>query len=482
MVYLLVPLVCGIILASYIDWSLYLALALIIPSLIALFVVQQRWLIYPTIIAFGLFVASIESHSKGSMAPSQGHFALVVAEGNRAEVIALRDGDGDLWAKSCIKVILSGNLPPNLEDHTTAICSGHFRPFEAEEKSQYRRNMARKGYVGTITLNKFEVVDHPSINFREPLAMRMNHWAVERLKLLELSDESFASAAAMALAQRKWLSDKVKRDYTLSGTSHILALSGLHFGIVLLIISSATYLLPLLHRGDIYADILAIIAIWLFTLVAGMGESVQRAAWMFTLLYLSRLTSRRYNSLNSLFAAATLIIMLDPTSIFDVGFRLSLVAVFAIIWLGAPLATSVKSGNIVLNFISKSLIIGCVATIFTAPFVLYIFGESSLLSPIATLPLLLTLPIVVGAATLWILLPIQPLAPLFRGVIEVSVTIQNYMVEWFASLGTPMLQCEMLQWHLVVIYAILLLISTYMRRTLTVDEKERTFEERLPED
>ncbi len=433
MLYMLLPLLGGVLLSSLLSSALSLSLALIIPSIIVIFTMRQRWATYTLIAGFGLLVGALD-RTPATLLQSYDHqFALIVEQNNTARVVAQRANEAEEWQACRHWVTISGC---EAEEYSALLCRGSFTPYERgkTESNHYIASMRKRGYVGAISINRYAPLDHQTLDLRPPLRIRMNRWAVERLKRLQLSESAFAVAAAMGLAQRSYLSEEIKRSYRLSGTSHIMALSGLHFGVVLIIISSVTYLMPIMRHGHIVADIVAIIAIWLFALTAGMGQSVQRSAWMFSLLHLASLTSRRYNGLNALLASATLITIFDPAALFDVGFQLSFLAVFSIIAVGSPLAfwLSARRSTIV-NALITSIIIGMVVTLATAPLVAFHFGGVSLMAPLATLPCLLTLTVILFATIIWVIAPLMPLAPLARGVIECATTIQNHIVEWFAS-------------------------------------------------
>ncbi|MFI3286251.1 MAG: ComEC/Rec2 family competence protein [Rikenellaceae bacterium] len=470
--YLLLPLIVGVIVASIARWAIYLSILLLVPSLALLYLTQQRWLIYPTIVAFGMLLSSLDRSSTYQAQPlHDSDFAVRIIEGNEAEIFAVRSKMDQRWYAQNIKVIIRGDDSYIAPAHTTAICHGDLTPLERQPNNRYWQMLALKGFVAEIEATEYQEVDPSSLGLREGASKRLNRWALLRLQRLNLSPDAYAAAAAMGLSRRESLSAEVTENYRRSGTAHILALSGLHFGVVLIIISAATYLLPLLNNGHIIADIVAIIAIWLFAFMAGLGESVLRAAWMFSILHLASLTSRSYSSPNSLLSAATLIIIFDPSALFDIGFQLSFIAVLAIIYLGVPLSNIAHSRFGAINFLVKSTIIGCVATIATAPLLAYTFGATSLLSPIATIPLLLTLPIIVATTIIWVIMPLQSLAPLFRNIIEVTTTIQNHIVEWFSYLNIGYCKWNISPLSLVAIYAALLLLTLLIKRIIATDKR-----------
>ncbi len=458
MLHILMPLVAGIIASQYCALPPLLSLSLFSLSLILFWLLKAKALIYPVVALFGILITSLDRPAEQLTQQYDATMVLKVERPPYATLISQLDESGE-WVERNAKVIAWCDKSLN---YTTIECRANIHPL-GENDNSYYRTQQRKGY--TARLSSLEQIS-TFAPAAAPLSARLNHWAMERLERLTLSHETLASIAAMGLARREGLSQEIVEEYNISGTSHLLALSGLHLSIVLLIISSLTYLLPLLHRGNILADIVAIVAIWLFALMVGMGDSVVRAAWMISLVRLSWIISRRYQSLNALLVSAVMILSFDPYSLFDVGFQLSFCAVGAIIVVGAPLTRLLMSRYVALNYVVASLVVGCVATLATAPLVSYYFGYVSLLSPIATPLLLPTLTIIIFCTTLWVICPLPPLAAAVSYILEVAATIQNHIVGLFASLqwGSFDFRCSAVE--LLVSYSIIIVFALFLTSSI----------------
>ncbi|MFI3323987.1 MAG: ComEC/Rec2 family competence protein [Rikenellaceae bacterium] len=462
MLWVLLPLVAGIISAQYLVLPLLLPL-LVVVTCIALLLIKG-WIaaLYPLIYCVGFFATTL---SYGSITPATTQYdatiALHINNRYEGEILARQDRD-DSWYTTRHKVAISAGAADSLL-HQTIICRANILQLNPDENS-YLRTMHQKGYSGVVKISK---VLNTSELAQIPLPRRVNNWALQRLERLELREVTFASAAAMSLARREFLDYDLRESYSRSGTAHLLALSGLHLGVVLMIITSACYFIPLLRRGHIVADILAIVAIWLFAVMAGLGESVMRAAWMFSLLQLAALFSRRYNSLNSLYTAAVMILCCDPAALYDISFRLSFVAVAGILLVGAPLSRRLQSGNFVVDFVVTSIVIGATSTIATSPLISHYFGYIVLLSPLTTAPLLLTLTVIILSSTLWVMAPLPLLAPIASYAIECAVTIQNHIVAWFASWGYGLIDYRLEGELLGVTYIAMLVIFKWLHTYLT---------------
>ena len=231
------------------------------------------------------------------------------------------------------------------------------------------------------------------------------YFLAQRTKLLDRLSESgvdgsvYAVVAAMALGDKSQLTKELKDTYAVSGASHILALSGLHLGIIFTLLS----LLLSRRRWQVVSQVVIIICIWLFVFLVGMSASVVRSAVMFTVYALLSLGHRNQMSVNTLAFAAILMLLLNPMSLFDVGFQMSFMAVLAIL-LFYPFFESVWSQPFLFNhrifkWLWTMMAVSCAAQIGVAPLIAYYFGRFSnyflltnlLVVPAATLILYLSL-------------------------------------------------------------------------------------------
>jgi competence protein ComEC len=204
-----------------------------------------------------------------------------------------------------------------------------------------------------------------------------------RAKLLDRLSESgvdgsaYAVVAAMALGDKSQLTRELKDAYAISGASHILALSGLHLGIIYTLLS----LLLSRRRWQVTTQVVIIVSIWLFVFLVGLSASVVRSAVMVTVYALLSLGHRDKLSVNTLAFAAIVMLLFNPLSLFDVGFQLSFMAVLAIL-LFYPLFENLWSQPFLLDhrvfrWLWTMLAVSCAAQIGVAPLIAYYFGRFS---------------------------------------------------------------------------------------------------------
>ncbi len=190
------------------------------------------------------------------------------------------------------------------------------------------------------------------------------------------SGQEYAVMAAMTLGDKSALTKELKDDYSISGASHILALSGLHLGIIYTILS----LLFVRRRHKEIGIFLIICAIWTYVFIVGLPVSAIRAAVMLTIYSVISLTNRDRMSLNALSVAAVAILVCNPLDIYDVGFQMSFMAVLFIFLLYKPLLEIIPKrvrDFPILRNVWQMAAVSLAAQIGVAPLIALYFGRFS---------------------------------------------------------------------------------------------------------
>ena len=148
-----------------------------------------------------------------------------------------------------------------------------------------------------------------------------------RYRAVTGDEAQYAVLAAMTLGDKSALTSDLRETYSITGASHVLALSGLHLGIIYMLLS----VLMLGRRGYAVTQVVIILSIWAFALLTGLSTSVVRAATMLTLYALFSIGDRGRSPLNVLSFTAIVLLLLDCRMLFDVGFQMSFLSVLAIL-------------------------------------------------------------------------------------------------------------------------------------------------------
>lgn len=203
------------------------------------------------------------------------------------------------------------------------------------------------------------------------------HTLLERYQDMGADNEQYAVVAAMTLGDKSAMTNDLREVYAVSGASHVLALSGLHLGIIYMVFS----LLVVGRRSRFVIQTLAVLGIWAFTLLVGLPISIVRSAVMISVYALLSLIGRDRAPLNALALAALIILMVSPESLYDVGFQMSFAAVLAILivqpMLGRLISREWLFAHPILRWIWGLATVSVAAQLGVAPLIAYYFGRFS---------------------------------------------------------------------------------------------------------
>ncbi|MEM1326983.1 MAG: ComEC/Rec2 family competence protein [Bacteroidota bacterium] len=257
-----------------------------------------------------------------------------------------------------------------------------------------------------------------------------------RSKLLSIlqaqlsADRNFGVAAALTLGYRTALDDEVSTAFANSGAIHVLAVSGLHVGIIAGLLSLCLQWFSHYHTYQKWIKFTVVVGgIWFFALLTGNAPSVQRASIMFTIIAAGHYFVRQGNIYNSLSVAAFISLMLDPNVLFTVGFQLSYTAVLGIVLLQPHIAKLWSVKHPVLKFIWNLLAVSFAAQLAVAPISIYYFHQfpvyfwlSSLVAiPAASVILMLTV-------ALFLSTPLPILANGIGWLLDTVLTVLNTFI------------------------------------------------------
>ena len=157
--------------------------------------------------------------------------------------------------------------------------------------------------------------------------------ALEVLKENVIIKSHFPIVSALVLGYKDELSNHTKHSFSSTGAMHVLAVSGLHVGIIYFILKSIITLFTFYQRNLVFRNILVLIGIWIYALITGMSPSVLRACTMLSFLIIAEVFNRNANVYNVLSASAILLLIINPYLIMQVGFQLSYLAVLGILYI-----------------------------------------------------------------------------------------------------------------------------------------------------
>ena len=220
-----------------------------------------------------------------------------------------------------------------------------------------------------------------------------------------------AMAEALLYGYDKDIDEEISDAFSKTGTLHVLAVSGMHVGLIFMLLGWLLKPILTLPRGKIWVASLQVFGIWMYALICGLPPSILRACVMFSFVILGKQLKRSSNPFNSLSAAGFLLLTTQPYMLYNVGFQLSFAAVAGILGFYPYLNLMFQFKHTMMNEIWKIIAISLAAQTLTLPISIYYFHQFPnyfLLANLMIIPL--STVIIYGGIILLILSPIQYLA------------------------------------------------------------------------
>lgn len=313
-----------------------------------------------------------------------------------------------------------------------------------------------------ITLNR----DKKSIYAH---AQGLRDQCVSQLSLYIKDKEALGVSLALLLGYKEDLNPETMQSFSKTGTLHVLAVSGLHAGIIFMILNVLTTFLLRFRNGKQIQSLLVLLGIWYYAYVTGLSPSVCRASLMFSLMAVAKLSNRKTSSFNVVFMSAFILMLLNPFIIVDVGFQLSYTAVLGILYLQPKLQKIYLPKFKVDEYIWGILTVSFAAQLFTFPLSIYYFHQFPLyflLSNLLVIPLILLVLILLIA--LLVMSFYSPLAEIVAIIIEFILKINNTVLTSIEKLpynsltGLYLNKAEMLLLYFIIFITLGLL--TFKRK------------------
>lgn len=237
------------------------------------------------------------------------------------------------------------------------------------------------------------------------LANALRKTLLEQLqKLPSLTPKEQAIVAGMVLGDRSNLQG-VDRDFRIVGVSHLLSVSGFHVGIVYLFLFYLTApLVTTLARARL-RWLLIVVGVWCFALISGLSIPTQRAVWCITIYAVAQMCNKPSNPINTIFIIATCLLLINPYTIYDLGFLLSFTGVLSILWF-MPLFTPISRElqQPLLTYFWELISITLSAQFLLLPMILSYFGTIPIWLLWSNLPLSLLSTLLIPTSLLFMLL------------------------------------------------------------------------------
>lgn len=301
-------------------------------------------------------------------------------------------------------------------------------PYEFDARSWYKH----QNFFHHLFIQADQAVKQKSNqgNLLTSIALRIRKQQVAYFRKLLNNEESNAVAATLILGYRADLSEEILATYSKTGTIHALSVSGMHVGLIYLIINFLLSFLNNWQHGRIIKFLVAIGLVWFYAVIAGLAPSVLRSAIMLS-VYITGTTFRKHqNSYNLLCCAAFLMLLYNPLLIYDVGFQLSYLSVFGLIFLQPLIYNWFDFENFAADKLWNFFALSIAAQLATFPLAIYYFHQFPLYFLISNLFILLPVSLIMYLGIAILLLRLDFLGFMFEWIISFN----NIGLKWIAEL------------------------------------------------
>jgi competence protein ComEC len=249
-----------------------------------------------------------------------------------------------------------------------------------------------------------------------------------------LKGKDLAIALALVLGDKSLIDSEITASFTNTGAMHVLAVSGLHIGIIMQLLMVVFGFFPRFISKQ-RAIIIVVVLMWAYSFITGLSPSVLRAVFMFSVLVLAQLMGKNYSSLNTLFFTGFVLIFLQPFTLFDIGFQLSFLAMLGIFLVYKPIEALIYTNNKILLKIWQGTAIGFAAQLFTTPLSLYYFHQFPNYFILSNIGLMATSGLILGMGIfLFLVFPFKFIAKITGIVLGFILFVSLWFIEWVEHL------------------------------------------------
>ncbi len=299
----------------------------------------------------------------------------------------------------------------------------------------YKNYLARKQIHHQITTKSDDVfVLNTNKTTGKGLAFAFRERINRSLKNSGFKGNELAIINALLLGRRQEISKEIIQNYQKAGAIHILAVSGLHVGIILLLLNILLKPIERLKNGKLIKLILVVLFLWIFAFIAGLSASVIRAVTMFTAVAFSLADKNSINTYKALIISIFFLLLFNPYYIFEVGFQLSYFAVFFIVWIQPLIYKLWQPTSKIIDYPWQLFTVSIAAQMGVLPLSLYYFHQFPGLFFIANLIIIPFLGLILGLGVLVIFLSLFNVLPNFiANTYEHIISLLNSTVAWVAK-------------------------------------------------
>jgi competence protein ComEC len=376
------------------------------------------------------------------------------------------------WQTREGKILILAQRFPEYKYGDILLVSGVLEKPPVFEDFDYQTYLARNDIYFIMYSPHIDLIDRiTGFNILSWIYTLRNHLSLSLAAALP--EPQAALAQGIVLGIRSSMPDSLKNDFSITGTAHLLAISGVNLSIITgLLITIGVWLFGRRHYLYIW---LALFLIWFYFLITGVQAPVFRAAIMASIFLIAELLGRQKNTFAALSLSAAIMVGINPDTLFDVSFQLTYAAMLGLIFIASPLNNFIHQAIFkklgeeglkikTLILVSDSLFVSLGAILAVWPIITFYFGTFSILGPLATLLIAPSLPLIIilGSATALAGLFSPPLAQGIGWITWLPLSYMLGMVNVFANLPFAAIHTGKINsFWIFIYYAILILVFLF---------------------
>jgi competence protein ComEC len=334
-------------------------------------------------------------------------------------------------------------------------------PYQFDYKSYLKYSDISK--IGFVNNKNWKLIKNKEFNiFR--LSEDLRQFFIDRFNQFNIKPKNLAVINAIVLGDKSNLSDELGTEFANAGVMHILAVSGLHVGILFLILTLLFKSFAGYKVGKYLKFILILTILWSYAFITGLSPSVVRSVIMFSLVSISLVIERQHNIYNTVFVSAFLLLVFNPFYLLKIGFQLSYLAVLGIIFFQPKISKLIKSKNKIIRYFWDLIAVSFAAQISTAPLTLYYFSKFPNYFIITNLMVMMLVTMILTFGIAFLALSYVPILNSFIAKsLDFLLDIMNFIihkVNTFPKSITDNINVDFFE--MISIYSIIIFFSFYM--------------------
>jgi len=495
---LLLPFILGIIFYQFVElaqWSLYAMFVLSALLILVSFVIripkqqfQFRWLfgcgIFLLMLSMAYVLSGIREKSTSfDQLDQKGVYRveLISAPIEKAksylckvEVLQYLDKDWKPAQGQAILYLQKDNAASELLFGDRLLVGAEFvEPEKAlnPDGFDYAAYLKRQGVGATcyIPSGTWQMTDRSTDFSVRREADKWRNYLLDVYRKFNIQGDEFAVLAALTLGYTDDLNPDLRASYSATGAMHILSVSGMHVGVVYVIIAFLLGFLDKSQRKKVLKAIFIILFLWIYAFLSGLSAAVIRAALMFSFVALANCTGRKSQIYNTIFMSMLLMLQYNPFFLYDVGFQLSYAAVLSIIFFQPMVDKLYQPTNKITRMVWEIFSVSIAAQLGTTPFTLYYFQQFPsyfLLTNFIAIPL--SSLVIYLAICLFIVSFIAYLSDFVGLLLKWSLWLLNHFIVWIENLPYSVWHISLdVRQTIVLFLAIFCFSGYYLNRKFT---------------